>query len=275
MSSGKIPSDSIFSDIGERVREPMGGAKQREFADAIGISPQQLNNILRRGGRPSLDLIERIVSYSGISVEWLLTGRGPKKKVRAEVAAEEEEPYGIDLPEEIRQKVAELARAAGIRGEAELQKMAKCAVHFISGGTDDIEIDDEYVSVPLLSDAAAAGSPAEIHEDDVEGRCVIYRGALRNPDHTTCVWVRGDSMEPILPNGSIVAVNHVRTDIADLDGKVVAAYHEEGVTIKRLMLADQAIILMPENRSGHTPITFDFDEDRIIGACEWAWIDLT
>jgi len=276
-SSRKMPDEQKnMPSLGQRLKQIRKdlGLTQGQMAARLQTGQSSLSRFEKDLREPGRDFLAK-VSQLGISVDWLLTGRGAKRKPPTEEISEEAAPYGADLPEDIRQKVAELARAAGVRGEAELQKMAKCAVHFISGGMNGIEIDDEYVSVPLLSDAAAAGSPTEIDEDHVEGRCVIYRGALRNPDHTTCVWVRGDSMQPVLPNGSIVAVNHARTDIADLDGKIVAAYHEEGVTIKRLMLADQAIILMPENRAGFSPIHFDFDEDRVIGACEWAWIDLT
>ena len=93
---------------------------------------------------------------------------------------------------------------------------------------------DHYAPVPLLKDAAAAGSPRAIVEGDIEGYALVHYAWCPNPANFSCLRVRGDSMAPILHNGAIVALDHTLRDPLALNQKMVAARYEDGVTIKWL-----------------------------------------
>lgn len=95
---------------------------------------------------------------------------------------------------------------------------------------------DHYAPIPLLKDAAAAGSPraGRVTEADIDGYALIYYAWCPNPANFTCVRVRGDSMTPILHDGAIVALEHTQRDPLALNQKTVAARVEEGVTVKWL-----------------------------------------
>jgi SOS-response transcriptional repressor LexA len=134
-----------------------------------------------------------------------------------------------------------------------------------------IESLKNYVTVRLLSDSAAAGNPSCINENDIEGYAVTYRAWCRNPEMTTCVRVRGDSMSPLIPDGSIVAINHLKRHPEKLKGKIVAALVDDGVTIKYFDYTDNHFVLYPENRQ-YTPIFLKKSrENLIIGKVEWFW----
>lgn len=221
--------------FGERLLKLMGDELPDAFGKRIGKTGDTIRSYLKTS-QPRLDVLVRIVQETGADPNWLLTGEGEMKTASA---------------------------AAN-----------PAAVHFLSvnEGQPEWNVDDSYVSVPLLADAAAAGTPREVSDDEIEGHCIIHKDVLGDPKHTTCIRIHGDSMAPILTEGSIVAVNHRRRKAKELDKKLIAAYHEGGVTVKRLMISGTSLLLEPENRQGHTPSVLDPGEDRIIGAVEWAWV---
>ena len=134
---------------------------------------------------------------------------------------------------------------------------------------DDLE---HHVAIPLLTDAAAAGSPREISDADIEGYALAYYSWCPQPENFTCVRVRGDSMTPVLHDGAIVAIDHSQRDPALLNQRMVAARHEGGVTIKWLeRLPDGALRLAPENKS-HPAVTLPRTSDNpILGLVSWWW----
>ena len=131
---------------------------------------------------------------------------------------------------------------------------------------------DHYAPIPLLKDAAAAGSPRQITEADIDGYALIYYAWCPNPGNFTCVRVRGDSMAPILHDGAIVALDHTQRDPLALNQKMVAARVEDGVTVKWLeRQPDGALRLVPENKAHPTLTLPRTPENPIIGLVGWWW----
>lgn len=131
---------------------------------------------------------------------------------------------------------------------------------------------DHYAPIPLLKDAAAAGSPRQISEADIDGYALIYYAWCPNPSNFTCLRVRGDSMTPILDDGAIVAVDHTQRDPLALNQKMIAARLEDGVTVKWLeRQPDGALRLVPENKNHPTLTLPRSSENPIIGLVSWWW----
>ncbi|MBI4467255.1 MAG: helix-turn-helix domain-containing protein [Acidobacteria bacterium] len=131
---------------------------------------------------------------------------------------------------------------------------------------------DHYVPLPLLKDAAAAGSPREISEADIDGYALIHYAWCPNPANFTCVRVRGDSMAPILHDGAIVALDHTQRDPLFLHQKMVAARYDAGVTIKWLERAsDGTLRLVPENKDYPALTLPRTPENPVIGLVAWWW----
>ncbi len=131
---------------------------------------------------------------------------------------------------------------------------------------------DYYVPIPLLKDEAAAGSPREISEHDLDGFALIYYSWCPNPANFTCVHVRGDSMSPILTDGAIVAIDHAQRDPRLLRHRMVTARYEDGVTIKWLDLdASGQLLLVPENKHYPTLTLPRTPANPIVGMVAWWW----
>ena len=109
---------------------------------------------------------------------------------------------------------------------------------------------DHFVPIPLLKDSAAAGSPREISDADLDGYALLHYSACPNPSDFTCIRVRGGSMAPILHDGALVAIDHSQRDPLALNQKMVAARTDDGVVVKWLERSpDGSLRLVSENKS--------------------------
>jgi SOS-response transcriptional repressor LexA len=129
---------------------------------------------------------------------------------------------------------------------------------------------DHFVPIPLLKDAAAAGSPREISDGDLDGYAMIAYAWCPNPADLTCIRVRGDSMAPILHDGALVAIDHSQRDPLALHQKMVAARTDDGVVVKWLERSpDGALRLVSENKS-YPPIELPrTPANPILGLISW------
>jgi len=138
---------------------------------------------------------------------------------------------------------------------------------------------DNFIPVKLLRDPVAAGSPAIVRDEDVEGYCIIYADKAwmpGNPEDYTCCRVNGSSMSPVLEAGDIVAIDHSQKDPVQLDKKMVAFRDGEGVTIKWLkVLSDKKMIVgVPNNKDEFDSVVVLRDEEAdngIVGKVAWWW----
>lgn len=130
----------------------------------------------------------------------------------------------------------------------------------------------EYVAMPLLRDTAAAGPPSEVDEREVEDVVLLSAKIVKGGTYTA-IRVRGDSMAPRIPDGSIVAINHERRDPKKLEGHIVCARIGDGITVKWLQTQHGQLMLVPENVSANR-VQILADTDDIIGAVECLWAPL-
>src|ERR1700730_17522455 len=93
-----------------------------------------------------------------------------------------------------------------------------------------------------------------------------------NPAETSCLRVRGSSMNPLIDDGDIVALDSCQSDPDELNGKIVVAWHpEHGLSLSRFLRVDGLQLLESENRK-YEPIVFGKDRDwRLVCKVIW-WI---
>ncbi len=128
----------------------------------------------------------------------------------------------------------------------------------------------EFFVLPLLRNPAAAGPGRHVREEDIEGPAIIHRNWCPNPEKTDYVRIRGNSMEPGIPDNSIVTIDRAQAGPDYLIGKVVAIYiaSTEEVTIKRLQqdgVDPKRFIALPDNMTlENHPYVLE-EDDRVIG----------
>jgi SOS-response transcriptional repressor LexA len=135
----------------------------------------------------------------------------------------------------------------------------------------------ELVAVPVLQVAAASHQEQgdvlqSLSEAPIESMLAAPKDWCPNPAHTSCLRVRGNSMAPLIQDGYLVAVDSSATNMNDLNGKIVIAWHRDvGLTISRLRLYDHTAVLVPEN-SEFVGVTIGAKQPwKIVGTVLW-WI---
>lgn len=143
---------------------------------------------------------------------------------------------------------------------------------------DDTPLDEDEVYVPFLKEVElSAGQGRTVVEQSSTRKLRFGRLTLRRqnvqPSEAVCVTVDGDSMEPVLPNGSTVGVNQGCTTV--VDGKMYALNHGGQLRVKLLYrLPGGGIRLRSYNREDHadeeyTPAEMIEKQILIIGKVFW------
>lgn len=129
-------------------------------------------------------------------------------------------------------------------------------------------IDTGFKSVPLSAYPAGAGRGTLHETKETEGKLSLPLDLING--EMVCVRIQGDSMEPLIPDRSIAAVDRLNVNVKRLLGRVVAAEHDDhGVIVKRLCIYEDKLMLVSENPR-YAPIEFT-PGWRIDGRVEW-WI---
>jgi len=135
------------------------------------------------------------------------------------------------------------------------------------------ELASDFAAVslyPLQRIGKTALDPSE-----VEGHIMAYRQWLPNPSQTIGVRLIDDAMHPILPAGSIVAIDRSLTNPIQLHGRIVAASPEGNPMIRWLEVSGRHVILRPNLQGREFPLVpVEIDEGSqscIIGQVVWAW----
>jgi hypothetical protein len=114
-----------------------------------------------------------------------------------------------------------------------------------------------------------------IDPSQVEGYIMAFRQWLPNPTETVGVRLEDDAMHPILPSGSIVAVDRSVTDPQQLQGRIVAACPDREPLIRWLEISGRHLILRPNQPTRDhpmVPVEIDGQPDgMIIGQVVWSW----
>jgi len=93
-----------------------------------------------------------------------------------------------------------------------------------------------------------------------------------NPAYTSLLRVKGHSMEPLIHNGDILAVDSFQTDRSELDGKIIIASNEKtGLCVSRLRRYENLDVLEAENRKYEPVVLNKMSAWRIMGRVLW-WI---
>lgn len=105
---------------------------------------------------------------------------------------------------------------------------------------------DREREIPLIESAVSAGFPS-IAEDYVDRALNLQELLVKHPAATFFVRVKGTSMmgAGILSNDILI----VDRALTPTDNKIVIARIDGELTVKRLRLRDEKVLLLPENPS--------------------------
>jgi SOS-response transcriptional repressor LexA len=203
------------------------------------------------------EVLLAFIEQTGANPLWLLNGEGTKYR-----HANDDRLLSELTPVElIRRGLEELENTASERVVVAPENLPSDAA-------------SEFVAValyPLVDIAGAVLNPARI-----EGHILAYRQWLPNPNETIATRLSDDAMHPILPAGSIVAVDRSVTDPLALNGQIVAARPGGVPIIRWLDLSGRHVILRPNQNNAREYPLIPIELDKrgiplIIGQVVWSW----
>lgn len=196
-----------MSTLQERLRQVMAGPpkiSQAALARACGIKPPSVNDWIS-GKTKTIEgqNLLRAAEFLNVAPLWLATGRGAMRKTDSAPAP---------------------VSNATMLGP-------------ISVWDDETPLDDDEVYVPFLKEVElSAGTGRTMIEESSTRKLRFGKQTLRNQgvqfDQAVCVTVHGNSMEPVLPDGSTVGVDKSSTAVKD--GKMYAIDHGGELRVKTL-----------------------------------------
>jgi hypothetical protein len=196
------------------------------------------------------------IEQTGANPEWLLSGEGPRFR------------HSTDD-----RRLSELSPFEMIRRGLEQLERASNEVIVVAPENLPSAQASEFVAVGIYP--LSVIGHAVLDQARLEGHVLAYRHWLPNPAETIGTRLVDDAMNPILPAGSIVAVDRSVTDPLKLHGRIVAACPEGVPMIRWLDISGRHVILRPNNPGREfplIPVEFGDPERRVvIGQVVWSW----
>lgn len=199
-----------------------------------------------------LDFIEQ----TGANPLWLLSGEGPHYT-----------QYGDE------RLLSELTPVELIRRGLERLERNSNQVVDVDANNHHTEAGSDFVALNFYAMSELARQPLDVSR--VEGHVMASRQWLPNLEATIGVLLPDQAMQPILPAGSIVAVDRSVNEPARLHGRIVAACPDGVPMIRWLEISGRHLILRPNQPSRDFPLIPVELDDRassmLLGQVVWSW----
>ena len=244
----------ISSRLREIRQEQFGEHGGPELARRLDLPARTWYNY-ETGVTVPAEVLLSFIDQTGTNPLWLLNGQGPK--------------YRRDMEDQV---LAGLTPEQLIRrGLEKLEQQPNDVVLVTPENLPGKNLSD-FVAVGLIPLAdLCRGASAERTEKFV----LAYQQWLPHPKETVSVQLDDDAMYPILPRGSVVAVDRAVADPRLLAGKIVAACADGRPVIRWLEISGRHIILRPNQQTTETPMVAlelaEADHGPIIGQVVWSW----
>lgn len=203
------------------------------------------------------EVLLSFIDQTGTNPIWLLTGKGPRYRTHIED-----------------QVLAEMTPEELIRRGLEKLEERPNEVVLVAPENLPSETVSDFVAVRLTTlSSLAERPPAALGE--AEGHILAYRQWIPHPRDTVAVRLDDDAMYPILPTGSVAAIDCTLRDPNHLQGRLVAANPDGTPVIRWLELSGRHLILRPNQPTRDYPILpVEWNQDGhnlILGQVVWSW----
>ena len=240
----------------------VGHGSAARLARELSVTPKAAAKWIQGDSMPTFERIAKIADVLHVDPEWLLWGHDTDISTSRIVA-------GIPVVSRPMQTMI-LSKNGEFKSLRELGNDKKDAAH---RGDLTTHLDDpdnealqgqEEIEVPFLGEVElSVGSGRTAIKEHSSARLRFDRVMLRKHgvqlDQVVCVPVHGNSMEPVLPDGSTVAINKGATNV--VDGKIYAIAHGGQLRVKTLYrLPGGGIRLRSFNQAEHPDELYNPEE---------------
>jgi Peptidase S24-like len=245
----------ISSRLREIRQEQFGEHGGPELARRLELPARTWYNY-ETGVTVPAEVLLSFIDQTGTNPLWLLNGEGPKYR-----RGMEDQVLSSLTPEQL------------IRRGLEKLEQQPNDVQVVAPENLPAESLSDFVAVglvPVTELCRSPGTPAP-----AESYILAYRQWLPHPKETVSVRVEDDAMHPILPRGSVVAVDRAVTAPRQLHGKIVAACADGRPILRWLEISGRHVILRPNQQTSEHPIIAieqpEREDSPIAGQVVWSW----
>ena len=249
--------------LGQNLRRVRGRMSQTELGRAAGITHASVSRIEHAVSEPGACTLGRLAAVLGVSSDYLLgltEDPAPAAERPAALQADAASDAGQALPFRPLHdlgRTAALAHPGAARGGEEGGEL---------GAARQVEVREL---------AAAAGGGAMDLDETIRGYIAFQRAWLDrhalDPTQCTVIGVRGDSMEPTLPEGCAILVDRNRK--RRLDDHIFVVRSDDGVIVKRAGKDPRGRWLLLSDNPAWQPVLWP-DEAEVIGEVKWMALTL-
>ena len=252
------------------------GLTQTKAAEMVGVEPITIWRYEAGQRKPFGPTLFFLATIYGKTVEWFFEEEdkepapieGDRGSQANQTSLTPETPGGsspLDLASNV--GIEDLAQYLSARFDR-----LESAIRGIAS-EDDAPALSDVRPVEVIEVAAAAGGGAETYDETVVGRLWFRRDWLeRNAiDPTQChvISVRGESMEPTLPNGCSILVDRSQGRRQRRDGNIFVMRTEDGLVVKRASREEDGRWVIESDNPAWEAAPWSEDTE-IIGEVRWA-----
>ncbi|MBF0584656.1 MAG: helix-turn-helix transcriptional regulator [Magnetococcales bacterium] len=228
--------------IADRLQTLAGNMTGVILASFCGVSVGSISKYLK-GGTPDVENSVKIARAFNVTLDWLLTGQGPKSWSKSHL-----QPKPAIQPEP--------------------QQPEPCPHE---------KLLDDYVFIPgysMVSAAAGAGSINDCSESADEQYAFRREWAVSDagidPERAAIIRVDGDSMEPTLSRGDVILID--RRDTSFSRDAIYVFHWDDGLFVKRIQRANNSCFDVISDNPVYdkkllTPV--ELENLRVIGRVMW------
>ena len=259
-----------------RLARLLRGLTQREVAEESGIAENSISRYESGSRVPKAASLRMLATIYGRPIEWFYgeedEPQGDSGRVNAPESAAQSEPDalgGILSLGEVRQEFgARFDRLeAYIRAQAPVQAIGESRANYDPSNYDP----SDRSPVRLLEFASAAGVGAEVYDETPIGLLWFRNDWLVShsidPEQSNIISVRGESMEPTLPDGCSILVDRKRRE--PQNGRIYVMRTEDGLVVKRVGRDAEGDWQIESEHSAWPPVPWT-DTTEIIGEVRWS-----
>ncbi|MRH22687.1 S24 family peptidase, partial [Rhodovulum strictum] len=241
----------VNSELGRRltqVREAAGFKTRKELAATLEMNAETLGGYERGTSIPDHAFLKLYKDKFGISIDWLVTGEGEMSL--SDVPRSPWEPL-LAQDRAMYERAMRAVTGTGVLGP-------------VATGPSG------FIHLPLFDIHASAGLGMPVGPEVQLGALALDRAFLRaqgaNPENCSIIAASGDSMEPSIPNGALLVVDHGQTEIRH--GHIMVVNVGEDLLVKRIRRRLDGLVELISDNPAYPPETVGrdmIDQLRIVG----------